>query len=88
MFLRNSGAGARVGVLLMLMATTFGAAMAGHYWVIHQLQRKIAPGGAPKLKRIVDAIGLTTAWLVAAGAVAVLLSLLIAGMTSWLFPPV
>jgi hypothetical protein len=87
LFLRNSGAGVRVGLLLMMMAATFGAAMAGHYWVIRQLQRKVAHGGTPKLKRIVDAIGLTTTWLVASGAVAVLLTLLIAGMTSWIFPP-
>jgi hypothetical protein len=51
------------------------------------LQRRIAPVGAPKLKRIVDSIGLTTTWLVTGGAVAVLLTLLVAGMTSWIFPP-
>jgi hypothetical protein len=87
LFLRNGGAGVRVGVLLALMALTAGGAMAGHYWVIRQLQRRIAPVGAPKLKRIVDSIGLTTTWLVTGGAVAVLLTLLVAGMTSWIFPP-
>lgn len=87
LFLRSNGAAARVGVLLLFMAATFGAAMAGSYWVIHQLQRKVAPGGAPNMKRVVDAVGLTTTWLVAAGMVAVLLTLLVAGMTSWLFPP-
>jgi hypothetical protein len=87
LWLRNSGAGVRVGVLLTLMAATFGGAMAGHYWVILQLQQKIAPGSAPRLRRIVDSIGLTTAWLATAGAVAVLLTLLVAGMTSWIFPP-
>ena len=87
LFLRNSGAGARVGVLLTLMAATFGGAAAGHYWVIRQLQRRLAAGGKPGLKRVVDAIGLTTAWLITAGAIAVLLTLLIAGMTSWIFPP-
>jgi hypothetical protein len=69
------------------MAATFGAATAGHYWVIHQLQGKIAPEGSPKLKRIADAIGLTATWFVAAGVIAVLLTLLVAGITSWLFPP-
>jgi hypothetical protein len=69
------------------MAATFAGAAAGHYWVVLQLQRRIAPGGKPRLKSIVDAIGLTTAWLITAGVVAVLLSLLVAGTTSWLFPP-
>jgi hypothetical protein len=87
LFLRNSGAGVRVGVLLFVMAATFGGAVAGHYWVIRQLQRRIAPGGAPKVMRVIDAIGLTMAWLVTGGAIAVLLSLLVAGMTSWAFPP-
>jgi hypothetical protein len=87
LFLRNNGAGVRVGVLLTLMAATFAIAVAGHYWVVRQLQRRIAPGGKPRLKRIVDAMGLTLAWFIAAGAVAVFLTLLIAGMTSWVFPP-
>jgi hypothetical protein len=85
-FIRHGGAALRAVVLVAVMATTFGAAAAGHFWVVRQMQRRIAPVGTPRIRRIVDAAGLTTTWLVIAGAVALLLTLLAAGMTSWLLP--
>lgn len=86
-FLRDGGAILRAAVVVAIMAATFGAAAAGHFWVVRQMQRRIAPGAAPRVRRIADAIGLTTTWLAVAGAVALLLTLLVAGMTSWVLPP-
>lgn len=87
LFLRNSGVGARIGVLLFIMAATFGGALLGHFLVVHALQRKIGPHGVPRMGRMAAAMGLSPLWLITAGAAAVLLTLLIAGMTSWLIPP-
>jgi Na+/melibiose symporter-like transporter len=87
LFLRNSGAGARIGVLLVVMLATFGGAAAGHVWVVHRLQKKIGPHGVPRMGRMADAMGLSAAWLIGAAVVAVVLTLLVAGLTSSLAPP-
>ena len=39
-----------------------------------------------KLSLLIDKLGLTRAWLIAAGVTAGLLSLLVAGLTTWIFP--
>jgi hypothetical protein len=89
LLMRWSGAGeaSRVIVLLGVMAAAFGAAAAAHLWIVHRLQRRIAPHGVPKLRPIVDRAGPTTLWLGAAGASAVVLTLLVASLTSAMFPP-
>jgi hypothetical protein len=87
LFMRGSGAGARIGMLITIMALTFGLCAGGHYWVVRQLQKRLAPRGSPKIGPLLDRIGLTAAWLIGAGAVAIVLTLLIAGLTSSLFPP-
>jgi hypothetical protein len=87
LFLRGSGVGARVAILLAIMALTFGLCAAGHYWVVRQLQKRLSPRGKPKIGPLLDRTGLTATWLIGAGAVAIALTLLIAGLTSSLFPP-
>lgn len=86
LLLRGSGIGWRVVVLLFVMAATFGAAALAHVMVVRALQARIAPTGAPKLSLLIDKLGLTRAWLIAAGVTAGLLSLLVAGLTTWIFP--
>ena len=86
LLMRAAGGGARIAMLIAFMAATFGAAVAGHVLVVRKLQAKLAPAGAPKIRPIVDRLGLTAIWLLAAGLVATLLSLLIAGLASLLFP--
>lgn len=87
LLMRWADEGPRVAVLLGVMLVTFGAAAAAHYWIVHRLQRRIAPEGDPKMGPIVDRAGPTLVWLVTAGAIAVVLTLLVAGFTSSLFPP-
>ena len=65
---------------------TFFAALAAHYWVVHKLQETLAPGGAPKIPRIVDKLNLTLQWLAAAAGVAAVLTLAAASLTGLLFP--
>jgi hypothetical protein len=87
LLMRWAGEGPRLVVLLGVMAATFGAAAGAHFWIVRQLQRRIARHGVPKLGPIVDRTGPTSVWLITAGAVAVVLTLLVASFTSSLFPP-
>jgi hypothetical protein len=86
LLLRGSGIGVRVVVLLFVMAATFGAAALAHVMVVRSLQTRIAPSGKPRLSQLIDKLGLTRGWLIASGITAGLLSLLIAGLTTWIFP--
>jgi hypothetical protein len=86
LLLRGSGIGWRVVVLLFVMAATFGAAALAHMMTVRAMQERIAPTGVPKLSLLIDKLGLTRAWLIAAGVTAGLLSLLVAGLTTWIFP--
>ena len=83
---RGSGAGARIGLLLGIMLLTFAIAGLGHLWVVRALQKRIAPKGEPRIGAIVDRLGLTRIWLIGSGVAAFLLTLLVAGLTSWAFP--
>lgn len=86
LFLRSSGVGVRVAALLAVIALTIGGATAGHWWAVRQLQKKLGPDGLPKIAPVLDAMGLTTVWLAGAGVTGALLTLLVAGITSTLFP--
>lgn len=86
LLMRSMGGGARIAMLIAFMVTTFGVAVIGHMRIVQTLQAKLAPNGAPKIRPIVDRLGLTAIWLITAGAVAVMLSLIVAWLTSALFP--
>lgn len=86
LIVRGTGQGGRLMALLGVMLMTFFAALAAHYWVVHKLQETLAPGGAPKIPRIVDKLNLTLQWLVAAAGVAAVLTLAAASLTGLLFP--
>jgi len=86
LLVRSQGAGSRLMALIGVMLITFFAALAAHYWVVHQMQAKLASGGAPKVARIVDKLNLTRNWLVAAAALAAVLTLAIASLTGLIFP--
>ena len=86
LIVRGQGQGGRLMALLGVMLMTFFAALAAHYWVTQQLQKKLAPSGTPKIQRIVDKLNLTLHWLAAAGVAATVLTLAVASLTSLLFP--
>jgi hypothetical protein len=88
LLLRGSGVGTRVIVLLVVMLATFGGGVLAHASVVRSMQLRIAPTGRPRLASLIDRLGLTRAWLIAAGATAALLSLLTAGLTTWIFPSI
>jgi hypothetical protein len=78
--------GGRMAFLLALALTTFAAAVGAHWWTVQQLQKKIRPDGAPRIGPILDRQGLTQTWLIAAGATAVILTALIAGLVGAAIP--
>jgi hypothetical protein len=86
LLVRSQGAGSRLMALIGVMLITFFAALAAHYWVVHQMQPKLAPSGTPKIARIVDKLNLTRNWLVAAAVIAAVLTLAIASLTGLIFP--
>jgi hypothetical protein len=87
LLVRAQGQTAETMTLIGVVLMTFFAALAAHYWVVHQLQGRIAPSETPKLSRIVDRLGLTLRWLAFAGVAAVALTLLMAWLTQAIFPP-
>ncbi len=86
LIVRAQGQGSRLMAMLGVMLVTFFAALAAHYWVVQQLRTRLAPGGAPKISRLVDRLNLTRTWLVAAGVAALVLTLAVASLTGLLFP--
>lgn len=86
LIVRGQGQGPRLMALIGVMLMTFFAALAAHYWVGQQLQKKIAPEGEPKLTRLLDKLNLTRNWLLAAGAAAAVLTLAVASLTGAIFP--
>ena len=86
LLVRNQGQGSRLMALLGVILITFFAALAAHYWVAQQLQKKLAPTGTPKIARLIDKLNLTRNWLVAAGITAAVLTLAVASLTGILFP--
>lgn len=87
LLVRAQGQTAETMTLIGVVLMTFFAALAAHYWVVHQLQGRIAPSETPKLGRIVDRLGFTLQWLAFAGVAAVALTLLMAWLTQAVFPP-
>jgi hypothetical protein len=86
LFLRGASAAARAGVLIFIIALTFGLCLGGHFWVTRQLQKRLAPGGRPNIARLLEKMGLTRMWLIGSGAAALLLTLAIAALTGAMFP--
>ncbi|MDP3739748.1 MAG: hypothetical protein Q8R02_20340 [Hyphomonadaceae bacterium] len=86
LLMRGAGGGARIAMLIAFMVATFGVAVIGHVLIVRKLQAKLAPAGSPRIRPIIDRLGLTAAWLITAGAVATMLSLIVAGLVSSLFP--
>ncbi len=86
LLVRGQGQGSRLMALLGVTLITFFAALAAHYWVTQQLQKKLAPSGTPKIQRLIDKLDLTRNWLIAAGITAAVLTLAVASLTGILFP--
>ena len=86
LIVRGLGQGERLMALLGVILITFFAGLAAHYWVVRELQKTLAPEGAPKIARLVDKLNLTLHWLVAAGVGAAVLTLAVASLTGLLFP--
>jgi hypothetical protein len=87
LMLRGLGDGSRAAGTIGVMLLTAGAAIAGHMWSVTQLQKRIAPSGVPAISRLLDRLKLTRTTLIAAGAWAFIATLVVAGVTSALFPP-
>lgn len=85
LIVRGQGQGPRLMALIGVMLITFFAALAAHYWVGQQLQKKIAPGGEPKIPRLLDRLNLTRNWLLAAAGAAAVLTLAVASLTGLVF---
>jgi hypothetical protein len=86
LIVRGQGQGGRMMALFGVILITFFAALAAHYWVVQQLQKKLAPDGKPPIARIIDRLNLTRNWLLAAGAAAMVLTLAVATLIGLLFP--
>ncbi len=86
LIVRGLGQGERLMALLGVILITFFAGLAAHYWVVRELQKTLAPEGAPKIARLVDKLNLTFHWLVAAGVGTAVLTLAVASLTGLLFP--
>lgn len=86
LLVRGQGGGSRLMALLGVILMTFFAALAAHYWVGQEMQKKLAPGGTPKIARLIDKLNLTRNWLIAAAAIAAVLTLAVASLTGLIFP--
>jgi hypothetical protein len=86
LMLRGLGDGSRGAGTIGVMLLTIGAAIAGHMWSAAQLQKRIAPSGVPAISRLLDRLKLTRTTMIAAGAWAFIATLVVAGVTSALFP--
>lgn len=86
LIVRGQGAGSRLMALIGVTLITFFAALAAHYWVVHKMQAKLAPEGAPRIARIVDRLNLTRNWLAASAAFAAVTTLAVASLTGLIFP--
>jgi hypothetical protein len=86
LLLRGSGIGVRVLVLFFVMLATFGGGALAHVMVVRAMQARIAPTGTPKLSQLIDHLGLTRRWLIASAVTAGVLSLVVFGLTAWIFP--
>jgi hypothetical protein len=87
LLVRSQGQGATSMALLGVMLITFFAALAAHYWVLHQMQKRLAPAETPRLSRMIDRLGLTLQWLGFAGMASIVLTLGVMALTNALFPP-
>lgn len=86
--LRGLGDGSRAAGTIGVMLIALGGAIAAHMWSVMQLQKRIAPSGTPAINRLIDRLKLTRTMLAAAGAWAFIAALIVAGITSALFPPI
>lgn len=86
LLVRASGAGMRAFALIAVIAVTFALCLAAHVFVANQLQKRLAPNGAPRIAPILDKTGLTRTWLIGSAAAAATLTLLVAGLLNSLFP--
>jgi hypothetical protein len=86
LLVRAQGPGAEIMALIGIVLMTFFGALAAHYWVVQQLQVRIAPSETPKVARIIDRLNLTLMWLGLAGVAGLALTLIVAGLTGVLFP--
>lgn len=86
LIVRGQGQSGRMMALFGVILITFFGAVAAHYWMVQQLQKKLAPEGKPLVSRIIDRLNLTRNWLLAAGAAAMVLTLAVAALIGMLFP--
>ncbi len=67
LIVRGQGQSGRMMALFGVILITFFGAVAAHYWMVQQLQKKLAPEGKPLVSRIIDRLNLTRNWLPGGG---------------------
>ncbi len=77
---------ARLSAMLGVMLLAFGGAIAAHMLVVRMLERRLAPGGTPRLWRIMSRQGHLRDWLLGAAAVIVAGTLAAAGLANLISP--
>ena len=86
LMLRKLDASARFSAMLGVMLLVFGGAIGAHMLVTRKLERTLAPGGAPRLSRMLSRQGHLRNWLLGAGAFVVLATPIIAGIANLIAP--
>lgn len=87
LMMRGLGDGARGAVTIGVMLLTIGGVIGAHMWSVTQIQNRLAPSGVPAINRLVDRLKLTRTTLIMGAAWAFLATLVVAGVTAALFPP-
>ena len=86
LMLRKLDASARFSAMLGVMLLAFGGAIGAHMLVTRKLERTLAPGGAPRLSRMLSRQGHLRNWLLGAGTFVVLATLAVAGLANLITP--
>jgi hypothetical protein len=86
LMLRNLDPSSRFSAMLGVMLLAFGGAIGAHILVVRMLERSLAPGGVPRLSRMLSRQGHLRNWLLAAAAIVVLATLAVSGLSSVLAP--
>jgi hypothetical protein len=86
LMLRKLDPSARFSAMLGVMLLAFGGAIGAHMLVTRNLEHTLAPGGAPRLSRMLSRQGHLRNWLLGAGAFVVLATLAVAGLANLIVP--
>lgn len=87
LMLRRLDGPARLSGMLGVMLLAFGGAIAAHMLAMKIMQNRLAPGGEPRISRIVSHRGHLRIWLIAAAIFIVAATPAVAALTNLMIPP-